>query len=281
MRQCEICHSRQSLHSIQADTAGDADSTGSVGTETAGAGHVGRSAGSLDSDCFGCHGGVISAAGIAGPSGSDTIVPTIYFVDKTVVAAGVETQILVVGAEFINSAGSVLYESVAMVTADDGFTRALATDATDGTSLIVTIPSDLAAGNYLLRAVKFDEESNPISFTVTPKVVITSATAKKSIVTISGSGFGGYADAPNSGTSCTGIATVKFGKGKNAPTEEVSVEVTVISWEPTEIVVDFADGTPISVTVNSVFGSTATADVTKGGNGGGGNGNGGGKGRNK
>jgi hypothetical protein len=88
-------------------------------------------------------------------------------------------------------------------------------------------------------------------------VVITDATADGGIVTINGSGFGGYA--VGSITSVT--ATFTTGNGTRITTRRV--EGTIESWSNTTIVAQF-DSAPNEVTVTSVFG-TVTSEVDSGG----------------
>ncbi len=67
IRTCEGCHGPDSLHNIQADSNGDGVIT--PGGELAGYGHIGRDAGPDDSDCWGCHGFMVSAAAMTQSAG--------------------------------------------------------------------------------------------------------------------------------------------------------------------------------------------------------------------
>jgi hypothetical protein len=251
IRICEECHGPESLHNIQADSDGDGQVI--VGGEFAGYGHVGRDAGPGDSDCWGCHGFGTASTPDIGP-----IVPTVYSSDSSVIGAGVDTAVTLTGASFTNVTEGASYVSNASLTAGDGSSVTLTPSSVAGGSLVVTIPGSTAPGNYELRAVKSGAASNPKVVTVTPKVTITE-TKGGATVTITGSGFGGYA--AGSGTSVVG--TLNLGGGKSAVTR--TVEGTIVSWSDTEIEADFGSKRPDQVTVNSVFGSdTATVQQPTG-----------------
>ena len=161
-------------------------------------------------------------------------------------------MVTLTGASFTNTMGTTLYESDVALTAADGSSVMLTPDIIlDEGTLVVTIPGDTAPGNYHVRAVKDEFASNPAAISIVPAVTITTAIANGP-VTLTGSGFGGYAQ--GSGTTVTG--TVTRGPGKRART----VEATIISWSDTEIVARFRT-IPRTVTVHSVFGS-ATSRVT-------------------
>ncbi len=244
IRVCENCHGPGSLHNIQADSDGSGDIV--VGGELAGYGHVGRDAGPNDSDCWGCHG----FAGISSAPDTGPIIPMVYNSDSPVIGAGSETAVTLSGAAFTNVTGGSAYVSDAELTAADGSSVTLTPDVVDGEELVVTIPVDTAPGNYELRAVKADVASNPTVISVTPKVAI-SETTGGATVTITGSGFGGYA--AGSGTSVTGRVIRRNGNS-------TTVDGTIVSWSDTVIEADFGSKRPNQVTVNSVFGS-ATAVV--------------------
>ncbi len=244
IRACEQCHGPDSLHNIQADSP----NTGNVGTivvggEDAGYGHVGRDGGPGDSDCWGCHGFAFSAAPRSGP-----VIPSIDGLDITAMKAGSDTTVIVSGSGFTNTAGALQFESRVKLTAADGSSLTLTPDAILQEAMIVTIPGTTAPGNYDIQAVKAQFTSNPAVISVTPKVVITDATADGPTVTIKGSGFGRYA--AGSGTFVTGSSKTVTG--------------TIVSWEDTMIVAEFGS-TPTEVTVSSVFGTDTS---TVGGNGG-------------
>jgi hypothetical protein len=256
IRICEKCHGPDTLHNIQADSDGNGIV---VGGEAAGYGHVGRDAGPGDSDCWGCHGFAVAAsAPRSGP-----LVPTIYTADKTVITAGRDTTVKLVGAAFTNTAEGVSFESDVELKSADGNSVILTPDAITEAGIAVTIPADTAPGNYSVRAVKVDAandnkevKSNPAVISIVPKVKIDGLTSGKT-VTIKGSGFGGYGK--GSGTSVTRART--WGWGRWART--TAVEGKIVSWSDTEIVANFG-AVPKEVTVNSVFGkATAKAAASK------------------
>ncbi len=116
IRVCERCHGPDSLHNIQADSP-RASNLGTivVGGEDAGYGHVGRDAGPGDSDCWGCHGFASASAPRAGP-----IIPTVYYTDVASIRAGSDAMVTLTGASFVNTMGTLLYESDVALTAADG-----------------------------------------------------------------------------------------------------------------------------------------------------------------
>jgi hypothetical protein len=263
IRTCESCHGPDSLHNIQADSPKAPTGTVVVGGEDAGYGHVGRDAGPGDSDCWGCHGFAMSLAPASGP-----IIPTIYSSNRAVIRAGTNAAVTLNGSAFTNTIGSSSpLDSDVALTAADGSSVTLPPDSIQEGTLAVTIPADTPPGNYDLQAVKGGFASNPAVVSIVPEVIITDVTSDGAFVTITGSGFGGYA--AGSGTSVT--ATI--GKGK----KKTTVGATIVSWSDTLIEADFGT-TPKEVTVNSVYG-TATSEV--GGRPGKGGGNGKGKGPKK
>ncbi len=266
MRVCENCHSRGMLHNTQVASSGDPADPTTVGGEDAGFGHVGRDAGPGDSDCWGCHGFGMGGASV--PADTSALVPTVYTCEPTTLTAGTATQVTVDGAVFVNTTSGVEYSSSVLLTAADGSSVTLSPDSIDGGSILATIPADLAAGKYMLQAVKTDAAgepvtSNSVGIAIAPAVTIDSVTAANGTVTITGSGFAGYAN--DSVTSVKGSVT--SGKGKKATTTTVTAKI--VGWSDTEIKVVF-DSAPSDVAVTSVFGS-ATADIasSKPGKGGG------------
>jgi len=252
MRICEGCHGPDSLHNIQADSPKAPTGTIVVGDEDAGYGHVGKNNGPGDSDCWGCHGYAIASAPGSGP-----LIPTIFGADVATVTAGADAMVVLTGSAFTNLAGGALFESHVALTGADGSSVKLTPDLLDQGLLAVTIPGDTPPGNYDLRAVKADFESNPASVSIVPTVVITGV-ADDGTVTIRGSGFGGYAEG-SSGTfvTATGIAGAGGGQEKkSATTTEVG---TIVSWSDTRIKVRFGS-TPEQITVYSLFGA-ATSEV--------------------
>jgi len=96
---------------------------------------------------------------------------------------------------------------------------------------------------------------------ITPKAVINSITCTGgSTAAITGSGFGGYLDAANSGTYVTGDVTVREGKGKNKTTTTTTETAQINSWTDNEIAAQFSacpdDGTVVVSTVWDIIGSS-------------------------
>ncbi len=245
IRRCEGCHGPDSLHNIQADSPASPPGTVVVGGEDAGYGHVGRDQGPTDSDCWGCHGfGVPKSDGVPNIS---AIIPTLYNSDRSVVDAGVATVVNLRGAALTNITDGKQYKSIVVMTGADGSAVKLAPGLITQGVVSVTIPASTAAGNYDLRAVKTNADgdpvpSNPVAISVKPNVAITGVTVNGTTLTITGSGFSGYA--PGSGT-------IVAGEGQAA--------ATILAWTDTAIVARF-DAAPGQVTVSSVFGS-ASAEV--------------------
>ena len=138
----------------------------------------------------------------------------------------------------------------ATLTAADGASITLQPDIIiDEGVLAVTIPGGIAPGNYSIRALKADFQSNPAVVSIIPPITITRATwSLDKRVTITGSGFGGYA--AGSGTAVTGEVS------NGLRTKSVTGEV--VAWAPGKIVVKFPL-IPSAVTVKSVFGGATSA----------------------
>jgi hypothetical protein len=256
IRHCERCHGPDSLHNIQADSP-NPNSIGTivVGGEYAGFGHVGRDAGPGDSDCWGCHGFGPRSAGVIG---SGPVIPTLRATDLAAVPAGRDTQVLLTGSGFANESDGKSYKVDVRLTAADGSSITLKPEIVDQGLMYVTIPGEVARGNYDLQAVKDDFSSNPLVISVTPEVIIADATVSRGRVTIQGSGFGGYV--AGSGTEVS--AKVGAANGKNRAHK--TLVGTVVSWSDTTIVADFV-GRPREVTVASVYGMATRQVVSRGG----------------
>ncbi|HMN03164.1 MAG TPA: IPT/TIG domain-containing protein, partial [Geobacter anodireducens] len=118
---------------------------------------------------------------------------------------------------------------------------------TDG-EIRILLPA-LTPGNYTLRVVKNDKQSNRATLTVVPPLRISRATlGTAKTLTITGSGFG-----PPPPTE------YKAGLGVFAG----ATEATVISWSPTRIIAmspAFARGT--AITVKTINGTVSGAVLT-------------------
>ena len=245
IRKCEGCHGIQSLHNIQVDSNAPAN----IGTIVPGQeypyyGHIGS-----NDDCWGCHG--FSSSSAAAPY-SGPVVPYVADVSASSLTAGVSSTITVSGSAFTNivqgPTGPIELKSNVVLTAANSSTTTITPIITTESSMDVTIPGTLAAGNYDLRAVKGPKASNLFVVSVKPTVVINSATCSSGVVTITGSGFSEYVNAVNSGTS------VRLLGGSTC---------TVNSWSDTQIKANCGtcSGT---VEVDSVFGTASkiVVDVT-------------------
>ncbi|MHB1035043.1 MAG: hypothetical protein ACYC35_10210 [Pirellulales bacterium] len=245
VRQCERCHGPTSLHNIQADSP-RTPGTIVVGGEDAGYGHVGRDVAPGDSDCWGCHGFAMAASA----PGTGPLIPALYGPDRAVITAGTDTVVVLAGAALTNTAGDVNYEADVALTAADGTSVTLQPDMIVNEGMLaVTIPGNTAPGNYSLRALKAEFKSNPAVVSIIPPVTIARATwSLDKRVTITGSGFGGYA--AGSGTAVTGEVS------NGIRTKSVTGEV--VAWDSGRIVVTFPL-IPSAVTVKSVFGGAKSA----------------------
>ncbi len=179
IRTCEGCHGFESLHNIQADS--DGDGVINPGVEMPGYGHIGH-----DDDCWGCHGFLQSNAPGTGP-----VVPTIISSDVSVITAGFDTSVTLTGAGFTNIIYGFELTSNIRLSASDGSPIDLTPDSISEDSLTVTIPGTTAIGNYDVRAVKGNTESNPIVISVIPDVFITDVECnkKRGLLAINGTGF--------------------------------------------------------------------------------------------
>ena len=120
------------------------------------------------------------------------LIPHINTVSYSNITAGSDTAIIITGAAFKNLAGETEYTSIITLTDSDGITVSqLTPDFINETWIIVTVPGTLETGNYTLRAVKLDKQSNAFNLSVTPEVMITDLDCSKCLgtMTITGSGF--------------------------------------------------------------------------------------------
>ena len=182
IRVCEGCHGFESLHNIQADS--EPDGQINVGNELAGYGHVGN-----DDDCWGCHG---YSEASEPPSDTGPLTPHISSSDVSVVTSGSDTAVTLTGSAFTNLDDGYEWLSSIVLTASDDTTTELTPDSISEDLLTITIPGTMETGNYYLRAVKGDTESNPVVISVKPPVTITEVKCRKrrGRLIIRGSGFG-------------------------------------------------------------------------------------------
>ncbi len=187
IRRCEDCHGISSIHTIQADTDGDGNIT--VYGEAPGFGHIGK-----QSDCLGCHGGILGAASTPIPSGGP-VVPQINDLSVGKITAGSATKVTFTGIGLTNNAktatGLKTYKSTIVLTDPDGITTELTPESISATQAVVTLPPNLEPGSYAVRAVKESLESAPVYLVVVPDVVIEWAEFwSGNTLTVEGRGFG-------------------------------------------------------------------------------------------
>lgn len=238
IRRCEDCHGIKSIHNIQFDSNGDDVIT--IGGEDPFYGHVGSS----PQDCNGCHGGYMSASFMPAPF-SGPIVPDLTGLSEQSITSGSAVTVTVSGMALTNELftfmGPMMLKSKASLTASDGSVVVLTPDVISPTSMDVTLPADLDPGNYYLRAVKGPNMSNPMALVVRPQVAIDEVSAYGDTLTITGSGFGAYLNAVDSGTSVTMATAI----------------CSVDSWTDSEIVANCDAATCGSLEVESIFGSAS------------------------
>ncbi len=236
IRVCEGCHGFESLHNIQADS--NNDNVIEPGGELPWYGHIGN-----NDDCIGCHEGYVAGSA----PGAGPVTPTINYADMSVVDAGSDTAVTLSGSAFTNIDAGVEWTSSAVLTDADGDSVELIPDSISQDSMTVTIPGTLATGNYELRALKGEAESNHVVISVKPDVIITNVDCykKKGLLTVAGSGFG---------------------KKVEGTDEYINVEVNgetvdVISWTDNQIRASvFRCSNRAKVTVNALFGSAVKGE---------------------
>jgi len=107
-----------------------------------------------------------------------------------------------------------------------------------------TLPADLQAGSYTLTVTKTnfpgtELSSTGIHFLVKPEVAIDNLQCEGQHLTLTGSGFGSYLDAEDSGTALL------------ADGEKCTIE----SWNENRIAARCSSGATKRITVNSIFGN--------------------------
>lgn len=245
IRACERCHGIATLHNITSDTNGDGVKPGA---ETPGYSHTGA-----QSDCWGCHGnnGKILTAPGSGPG-----IPGLHAMSSSTVTGGVDTSITLSGMNFTNYVQNpmtgafdmVLKSTVQLTDAAGVTTELIPTSITEG-SIAVTLPATVAPGNYRITAKKGPSLGNPMNLAIAPRATVASSTCVQStkVLTVTGSHFGQYLKASDSGTGVT------MG----------GVTGTVISWTDTVIQARFPScPSNATATVNTVF-SSVSASVTR------------------
>lgn len=186
MRRCQNCHGIPSLHNIQYLNSGSGIQPGLMDPWY---GHIGA-----NSDCFGCHGftRTQSIAPHAGP-----VIPQLNALSRHVVYAGSEQVLELYGFHFVNDyspmpgMAAIRYSASAVLTDAAGTSMAISPDRIDTESMQITLPADLAPGNYRITARKQDKSSQPVTLVVRQQPHIDSALIQNNgLVLVKGLGFG-------------------------------------------------------------------------------------------
>lgn len=243
IRQCESCHGIKSLHNIQKDSpAGLNPGTIVPGEEEPGWGHVGS-----NQDCNGCHLKTFSGASI-GPASAT--VPAITSLSRATLHSGRSSTLTITGAGFVNSSPNETFTPTVVIGSEPNLISLQPTAFTEST-LQVAIPP-LEPGNYDLRVVKIDKQSNRARITAVPFLSATKAVITTNAVTISGSGF--RTPPPFDYKSGLGVFI------NNS-------EARIVSWGDNKIVAAFrgvkAGDTVVIKSLNGTVSITATAAVKK------------------
>jgi len=253
IRICERCHAVDSLHSIQADVAGD----GVVPLEELPyQGHIGNA-----EDCWGCHGFSFDAAMLSdqsagmGSPGTGATIPQLESLSELTWEEGATFEMTLSGNGFINQGGLdnvVTYRPTVQLTDSDGNVTVLSPIAESVDSVQVAIPGLLPAGNYHVQIKKDDKFSNPIGVAITPTINVRPGGAvclsEYRVVILRGDGFNTYM--PGAPSSVTGI----IGDGVDAS--------RLFLWRDGMVAARFNAGCPSTITVNNVFDSvTLTPEI--------------------
>ncbi|UCD34944.1 MAG: hypothetical protein JSU90_11730 [Nitrospiraceae bacterium] len=218
IRRCEGCHGLESLHNIAIDSD-DPDNVFTPNGENPGWSHIGS-----NQDCWGCHG--YGAAAASAPYSGPTV-PVIDRADIVNVLAGTDTQITLTGTGFVNTMNGVTYSAIVSLSGSTGIPVQVTPESVSESTLVFTVPGTTAAGNYEVRALKEDKQSNPAVISIVPDVTITfmKCDTKARLLTINGMNFGD-----------------QYSGAENYINVEVNgVVVTPLSWSNTQIVVPVAD----------------------------------------
>lgn len=246
IRVCQACHGVKSLHNIQKNSPAIANPGTIVpGQEEPGWGHIGA-----NWDCNGCH---WSWVGNSTSVFSTATVPIINNQSSYILSSGSESVLTINGESFTNSStdGNVTYNPVVAIS--NGVTSLTLQPFSITVSEIKVIIPPLEAGNYDLRVMKDDMQSNISKLTIVPPVVLKSAVlGNNKSLTITGSGFG---VAP----------ATDYTSGLGVFSDAASAKI--ISWSNTKIVASsptFAAGKAVTVkTVYGTFSKTVTSAAKK------------------
>lgn len=240
IRQCETCHGIASLHNIQKDSPAAA-SIGIVvpGEESPGWGHVGS-----NQDCNGCHLPGYIGSSVTVPAAAT--IPSIASLSSETVSSVKGALITVTGSGFVNSSNGISYNP-AVAIGSGSSVIVLQPLSFSEASIQVMVPP-LLPGNYDLRVVKNDKQSNRAHITaLNPLSLRTAVISNNSTITIVGGGFG----TPPPQDYASGLGVLVNGTAAQ-----------VLSWSDTKIVI-YSKGAKAgdTVTVNALNGGVSTITV--------------------
>lgn len=179
IRRCEDCHGIQSLHAVEFNAEANKG--------VPGWGHIGA-----DEDCWGCH-GWYSRGDL--PPQIGVASPTVASIQPADVKSDADTEIVVTGANFASSAGSLGAPSLrpTLVLSRSGVgavgRQELVLEATSfsDSTLRATLPATAGRGSWEVRVYKdyrgpLEKRSNLERLTVVPRAVVTSAAVGDALV---------------------------------------------------------------------------------------------------
>lgn len=235
IRVCQACHGIKSLHNIQKNSPAIANPDSIIpGQEEPGWGHVGN-----NWDCNGCH---WSWVGNSTNTISTATVPIINTQSNYTIYSGSESILTINGESFTNSSsdGTLTYNPVVVI--GNGVVSFNLQPFSVTVSEIKVIVPSLTVGNYDLRVMKDDMQSNIGKLTIVPPVVLKNAVlGSNKNLTITGSGFG--MAPPNDYNSGVGVFID-------------ALPAKIISWSSNKIVaVSPVFEVGKSVTIKTVYGT--------------------------
>ncbi len=243
IRGCERCHGIESLHNIEYDANGDGVV---IGEEDPFYGHIGN-----PKNCDGCHRnyqGEISGASAGGTTGGDFLIPEITEISVSSAVAGRATRLTISGTGFMDREHAGTQSSWLRLEGIDRNTFDIPPDLLSPSQMEVTLERNIPPGSYRMRVVKQREPdrktvtSTALNFLIVPEPTIDSAVCAGDRVTITGSGFGSYLEAVDSGTMVSASSS--------------SCDIT--SWSDDRIVAECSSLGEGSVRVDGIFGSATT-----------------------
>lgn len=269
IRGCQRCHDIESLHSIEADVAGD----GIIpGQEDRYNGHIGN-----QDNCWGCHGNngewqvdLLSTSLMA--VGATT--PQLNAMNAAIWPEGTGFDLTLVGSGFINigtkmnmSTGALeqyTFNPTVKFTDQDGNSTVLEPTTTTATEVVVSVPATLASGNYDVAIRKQpNKTSNPLAASILPNVNVSAAVCFESynIVVLRGTNFNEFIGGGDvnyidyEGNEVVGSNTSVIGDGVDAD--------RVYRWGGDMIAARWFSGCPSSVTVKNVFDSETVVPTVR------------------